>query len=146
MLKLGRGSATRSSSSGPSSSTLDSPISSWNCGQRGWACACHPAAGGEGGLQAGASSHVLTSEHPRSCTRLTVRSGTKCLNRPLAVVKTEQYLLRDRFMRKANYLCPEYPKTNLQSLRMMNDSWGGHPKSAGGTLPGRTHIWVLKVY
>lgn len=34
VLKLGRGSATRSSSSGPSSSMLENPISSWNWGQR----------------------------------------------------------------------------------------------------------------
>ena len=33
VLKLGRGSATRSSSSGPSSSMLGNPISSWNWGE-----------------------------------------------------------------------------------------------------------------
>ena len=34
VLRLGRGSATCSSCSGPSSSTLENPISSWNWGQR----------------------------------------------------------------------------------------------------------------
>ena len=169
MLKLGRGSATRSSSSGPSSSMLENPISSWNCGQRkgrvflgNGLLNVAPVLGrksenykqyfNNAGTQKEPTSEPFSLQDSHKPTfGMTIMPGKKSLNQSTCISKhraritqNDQFLKQKYLFRqiygKGNYLCAKYFKTSWQSLRTHQMTVGEAIKSFQGARCAGSHL------